>query len=70
MPDVASAAESIDQPGPILGEMERRNSFDSRHFGAAPRKQIVGQATAVALSFDRQHYGLPRWQRFFTALDR
>jgi signal peptidase I len=48
----------------------RDNSFDSRYFGPVERKRIVGQATAVALSFDRENYWFPRWQRFFTALDR
>jgi signal peptidase I len=47
----------------------RDNSLDSRFFGAVERKRIVGRATAVVLSFDRENYWIPRWQRFFTPLD-
>jgi signal peptidase I len=47
----------------------RDNSFDSRYFGPVERKRIVGHATAVAMSFDRQNYWRPRWHRFFTALE-
>jgi signal peptidase I len=53
----------------MMGD-NRDNSFDSRYFGAVERKRIVGRATAVVLSFDRENYWWPRWQRFLTALDR
>ena len=52
----------------MMGD-NRDNSFDSRYFGVVERKEIVGKATAVVLSLDRNHYWLPRGQRFFTALD-
>jgi signal peptidase I len=53
----------------MMGD-NRDNSFDSRYFGSVERKRIVGQATAVAMSFDRENYWFPRWERFLTALDR
>ena len=53
----------------MMGD-NRDDSFDSRFYGAVERKRIVGRATAVALSFDRSNYWVPRWDRFFTSLDR
>ena len=53
----------------MMGD-NRDDSFDSRYFGPVQRRRIVGRATAVALSVDRQHYWLPRWNRFFHSLDR
>jgi signal peptidase I len=52
----------------MMGD-NRDNSFDSRFFGVVERKRIVGKATAVVLSLDRNHYWLPRGQRFFRPLD-
>lgn len=53
----------------MMGD-NRDDSFDSRYFGAVERKLIVGKATAVVLSFDRNNYWVPRWQRFFTSLNQ
>jgi signal peptidase I len=50
----------------MMGD-NRDDSFDSRYWGTVPRRQIVGRATAVALSFDRENYWYPRWKRFFRA---
>jgi signal peptidase I len=51
----------------MMGD-NRDNSFDSRFWGTVERKQIVGRATAVVMSLDKNDYWLPRWQRFFTSL--
>jgi len=51
----------------VMGD-NRDNSKDSRYIGFIPRTQIVGKALAVAFSLDRNHYYVPRFNRFFTAL--
>ncbi len=51
----------------VMGD-NRDNSFDSRYFGCVERQRILGRATAVAISFDRERHWSPRWKRFFTAL--
>ncbi len=51
----------------MMGD-NRDNSLDSRYFGTVARDQIVGRSTAVVLSFDRERWYAPRWERFFTAM--
>jgi len=51
----------------VLGD-NRDNSNDSRFIGFIERRRIVGKATAIAFSLDRQHWLSPRFDRFFTAL--
>jgi len=51
----------------MMGD-NRDDSFDSRFWGPVERKQIVGRATAVVLSFNKSNFWLPRWQRSFTSL--
>jgi signal peptidase I len=53
----------------MMGD-NRDDSFDSRYYGAVERKRVVGKATAVVMSTDRQHYWKPRWGRFFTSFDQ
>jgi signal peptidase I len=51
----------------MMGD-NRDDSFDSRYWGCVERNRIVGRATCVVLSLDRQNYWFPRWGRFFTSL--
>jgi signal peptidase I len=52
----------------MLGD-NRDNSADSRFFGFVPRRNIVGRATRVVMSFNPEHYYIPRRDRFLTPLD-
>lgn len=52
----------------VMGD-NRDNSADSRYFGFVPRANIVGRASAVALSVDPDNHYMPRWERFLTPLN-
>lgn len=47
----------------MMGD-SRDNSTDSRFFGAVPRRDIIGRATGVLVSFDPQRFLLPRFSRW------
>jgi len=51
----------------MMGD-NRDRSHDSRYFGFVPRDRFLGQANAVVLSFDTNHYLLPRFNRCLTGL--
>lgn len=52
----------------MMGD-NRDDSFDSRYFGMVARGQIVGRATAVVLSLNKQNCWLPRWSRTCSSLE-
>lgn len=52
----------------MMGD-SRDNSNDSRFIGLVDRRQIVGRASRVVLSFDKNHLYIPRFDRFFAKLD-
>jgi signal peptidase I len=52
----------------MMGD-SRDNSFDSRYFGFVDREQIVGQASRVLVSLDKNHYYVPRLNRSLSPLD-
>ena len=52
----------------MMGD-SRDNSFDSRFWGFVERKQIVGKANRVLVSFDKNHRYVPRLGRTLSSLD-
>ena len=53
----------------MMGD-NRDNSYDSRYFGVVKRDRILGRATTVVASLDAERYWRPRWDRFFSSLDK
>lgn len=51
----------------MLGD-SRDNSADSRYIGFVPRRNIVGRASRVAISFNPENHFLPRSGRYFESL--
>jgi signal peptidase I len=52
----------------MMGD-NRDNSFDSRYFGTVERREIVGKATDVVFSINKNDHWLPRSGRFFKSLN-
>jgi signal peptidase I len=52
----------------MLGD-NRDNSADSRYFGLVPRRNIVGLAARVAVSFNPENYNLPRRDRWIKQIN-
>lgn len=52
----------------MMGD-NRHNSADSRFWGFVPEDHIVGKATLVVFSWDKDH-GRPRWDRIFTSASK
>jgi signal peptidase I len=52
----------------VMGD-NRDLSKDSRSFGFVDRSRIVGQATRVLVSFNKNDKCQPRWGRFFSRLN-
>ncbi|GHA02033.1 signal peptidase I [Arenicella chitinivorans] len=48
----------------VLGD-NRDNSADSRFIGFVPRREIIGRSRRVVMSLNREHYYLPRLDRFW-----
>ncbi len=52
----------------LMGD-HRDASFDSRFWGFAERRAILGRVEGIALSLDYERHLAPRWGRFFSRLD-
>jgi hypothetical protein len=55
----------------VLGvQFERLPQFrNARAFGFVSADQIVGRTSRVAFSLDRDHWYLPRWERWLRRLE-
>ncbi|WP_202967544.1 signal peptidase I [Legionella brunensis] len=51
----------------MLGD-NRDNSADSRYFGLVSRQQIIGRAETVIISWDKENFYKPRFERFLQKL--
>ncbi len=73
--------ETTDGPGSDAGPLRvpparyflmgdhRDASYDSRFWGFAERRAILGRVEGIAVSLDWEHHLAPRWSRFFSRLD-
>jgi signal peptidase I len=52
----------------MLGD-NRDNSADSRYIGFVPRRNVVGRATEILMSFNPDRYHLPRTRRYLIPLN-
>jgi signal peptidase I len=53
----------------MMGD-SRDNSLDSRYFGLVDRELIVGRASRVLVSLDKNHHYVPRLRRSLSLLDQ
>ncbi|MCD6051311.1 MAG: signal peptidase, partial [Verrucomicrobia bacterium] len=51
----------------MMGD-NRDNSLDSRYFGFVSRREIMGEAVGIAISFEKDAWFKARWSRFFSEL--
>ena len=51
----------------MMGD-NRDNIADSRYFGFVPRRNIIGRATRVLISFDPERHHAPRSDRLLAPL--
>ncbi len=73
---VPSGSSRLSSFAPVLVQPEhlwvmgdnRDNSADSRVIGMIPRKELIGRAESVLISFDKDDYYIPREGRYSVEL--